>query len=104
MVASLCKVLGRAKSTIYDWASQPEKQSFSDALKEVEERQHSALVNGGLTGKFTAPISKLMLANHGYCDKQEVKSNNVSTIEHSGSVTVTKEEAKEISDALNDEC
>jgi hypothetical protein len=28
------------------------------------------LINKGLKGEFNASIAKLMLANHGYCEKQ----------------------------------
>ncbi|MDF7480882.1 DNA-packaging protein, partial [Proteus mirabilis] len=34
--------------------------------------QEMKLINSGLAGDFNATITKLMLANHGYSEKQEV--------------------------------
>ncbi len=105
-IAGLAVALGIHRDTIYEWAKDPQKEEFTDTLKKIEISQHKVLVNGGLSGVFTAPITKLMLANHGYSEKQEVKQDITGqhTVEHSGSVTITKEEAKQISQALDEQC
>lgn len=103
-IVGLAKVIRVNSDTIYDWAKQSEKKEFSDILKDIMDYQHLELMEGGISGKFNPTISKLILTKHGHSEKSEVSSNNKSTIEHSGSVTVTTEEAKQISQALNDEC
>lgn len=54
---------------------------FSVTLAEIQAKQHRVLVNKGLTTEFNSNICKLMLANHGHSDKQD--------IEHSGSINFT---------------
>ena len=72
MVVGLCKHINRGKTTVYNWGKDEDKKEFRDILEEIEESQHIQLVNGGLTGKFTSPITKMMLTRHGYSDKSEV--------------------------------
>jgi hypothetical protein len=101
MVAGLAVALGISKETVYAWAREPEKRQFSHALEAIEVGQHKALVNGSLSGTYNSTIAKLMLSsNHGYTEKQAVEQS----IEHSGSVTITSEEAKAIGNALDDDC
>lgn len=71
-IAGLSLVLGIARSTVYDWASQPEKAEFSDILQEILSTQEKVLVNKGLKGEFNSNIVKLALGKHGYSDKQEL--------------------------------
>jgi serine protease inhibitor len=73
MVVGLCKVIERSQSTIYNWAKDDDKPAFLDILKRIEEKQHAVLVNKGLTGEFTSPITKMMMTKHGYSDKQEIE-------------------------------
>ena len=99
MVVGLCRVLNRGQSTLYQWAKEDGKEEFADTLKEIEEAQHQALVNKGLSGEFNAPITKIMMAKHGYSEKQEIEQTNTNY-----NVSVTKDEAKSISQALDDDC
>ncbi len=69
-VAGLAILLGVARSTVYLWAK--DYPEISDAVDLVLPYQERALVNGGLSGKFSAPITKLMMGAHGYADKQEL--------------------------------
>lgn len=69
-VVGLCRVIGRAKSTIYDWAQDEEKQ-FSDILASIKELQELTLMNGGLRGEMNSNIVKLALGKHGYHDKAD---------------------------------
>ena len=71
-VVGLCQVINRAKSTVYKWRSEPDKQEFSDILERIEEKQQILLVNGGLLGDFNSNIAKMMLTKHGFSDKQEI--------------------------------
>lgn len=77
-VGGLARYLDVHRSTLYEWAKT--NKEFSDTLDALQDIQEVLLLNNGLTGKFTAPIAKLALANHGYSDKQEmdVKTNGES--------------------------
>lgn len=69
-VAGLAIFLGVSKRTLYNWSdSNPE---LLHTLEELQDTQESILVSNGLTGSFNANISKLVLANHGYSDKQNI--------------------------------
>ena len=66
----LCCFLGIDKTTSYEWEKiYPE---FSHTLKTVETLQEHMTLNGGLSGGLNSTIVKLVLANHGYSDKQAV--------------------------------
>ena len=66
----LCCFLGIAKSTSFEWADiYPE---FSATLAAIDALQENVALNRGLDGTFNATIVKLVMANHGYSDKQEL--------------------------------
>ena len=66
----LCCFLGIAKQTSFEWEGiYPE---FSATLRDVETLQEHMTLNGGLTGGLNSTIVKLVLANHGYSDKQAI--------------------------------
>lgn len=69
-VAGLACYLGKHKSTMYSYAEQ--SQAFSDTLAAIKTLQENRLINGGLNGSFNSTITKLMLANHGYREKQDI--------------------------------
>ena len=69
-VVGLCKVLNRGKSTLYDWAQDPEKE-ISDILAAINENQELVTFNKALCGEYNASIAKLLLGKHGYHDKQD---------------------------------
>jgi len=71
-IAGLSVVLGVARDTIYEWASQESKKEFSDILKVILSTQERTLINKGLTNEFNSNIVKLALGKHGYSDKQEI--------------------------------
>lgn len=86
--AGLACWLGVAKSTIYEWKKT--FPAFSDTLEAIQSKQEVISLNKGLSGAFNSTITKLVLANHGYSDKSEVK--------HDGEVVninLTKDEYKE---------
>lgn len=64
--------IGIARSTIYEWISQEDKQAFSDIVNEVLAKQGKTLINQGLSGKFNPAITKVILTKHNYRDSQEI--------------------------------
>ena len=82
IAAGLAVHLGVSLSTLYKWAG--ERPEFSDTLDYLQTAQHRMLANGGLGNDFNSAITKLMLANHGYSDRQQV--------EHKGGVTISVSE------------
>ncbi len=74
-IVGLSSVLGIAKSTISSWKNNDDKQEFSGTLEQIKDQQHLTLLNKGLTGEFNASITKLMLHNFGYSDKQKFQSD-----------------------------
>jgi len=68
--AGLCVWLGISRSTLHEWErSYPE---FSNTLDAIRQLQEKVALNNGLTGDFNSTIVKLVLANHGYSDRQEI--------------------------------
>lgn len=65
----LCCYLGIDKTTSYEW--EKIHPAFSNTLRTVETMQEHMTLNGGLSGGLNSTIVKLVLANHGYSDKQE---------------------------------
>jgi hypothetical protein len=72
IVVGLCGYINRSKTVVYRWAQEPDKQEFKDILDEISEKQENQLIRGGLLNEFNSPIAKMMLAKHGYSDRQEV--------------------------------
>lgn len=71
-VAGLSCFLGISKSTTYLWKDKYPK--FSDTLRMILTYQERVALNGGLLNDFNSTITKLVLANHGYHDKVETKT------------------------------
>ena len=71
-VEGLACYIKKARSTIYDWASQEDKKEFSDIVEQLLSTQSRMLLTGGLKGSFNASITKLALTKHGYTDKQDM--------------------------------
>lgn len=73
-IAGLACYLGIARSTVYEYGKQDSDlgREFSDTLDGIMAFQEMKLINSGLAGDFNATITKLMLVNHGYSEKQEV--------------------------------
>lgn len=66
----LCCFIGISKSTSYEWEA--EYPEFSDTLGAIEALQEHTAINKGITGAFNSTIVKLVLANHGYSERQAV--------------------------------
>lgn len=69
-VVGLCRVINRARSTVYQWAEDPNKE-FADILDAINENQQLVTLNKSLSGEYSAPIAKLVLGKHGYHDKAD---------------------------------
>ena len=66
----LCCYLGISKQTSFEWERHyPE---FLATLQAVDTLQERTGVNKGITGEFNSTITKLVLANHGYSDRQSL--------------------------------
>lgn len=72
-IVGLCRVLNRSRSTLYNW-TQEKGHEFLDILIQSNEFTELETLNGALTGKLNANISKLVLGKFGYTDKAEVKA------------------------------
>ena len=69
-IAGLACYLGVSRSTIHYWRdAYPE---FSGTLEAISQKQEHLTLSGGLSNKFNSTIAKLVLANHGYSDKQDI--------------------------------
>ncbi len=69
-VVGMAIVLNVAKSTLYTWAKD-ERGEISDTLALCGDYQELLVMNGSIENKFNSTISKLVLANFGYHDKQD---------------------------------
>ncbi len=85
--AGLCCFLGIVKSTSQEW--EKEHPRFSATLKAVEVMQEHLALNGGITGGMNSTIVKLVLANHGYSEKQAIDHSSKD-----GSMTPTTVERR----------
>lgn len=66
----LCCWLGIAKQTSFTW--EKEYPEFLATLQAIDALQEHTAMNKGITGVFNSTIVKLVLANHGYSEKQEL--------------------------------
>lgn len=73
-VAGLSIFLGVSKQTIYDWGKV--NSEFLDTLDSLQSTQESLLASNGLLGVFNPTISKLMMSNHGYSEKQVIDNTS----------------------------
>ena len=63
-----------ARKTLYNWAAMEGNTEFSGLMNLVNDAQHHQALNKGLSGDYNSAITKLVLANHGYHEKQETIS------------------------------
>jgi hypothetical protein len=68
-IAGLACQLGKTKKTMYNWAEVHEP--FLHLLEAIKAKQERMLLSGGLGNDYNSAITKLMLAKHGYHDKQD---------------------------------
>ena len=68
--AGLCIALGVSRETLTNWGR--DNPIFLGTLGRLNDAQEKVSLTGGLTGQFNSTIVKLLLANHGYSDKQAI--------------------------------
>jgi dolichyl-phosphate-mannose--protein O-mannosyl transferase len=87
--------LGVSSKTMYEWAKDDNKEEFRNILAKCMDNQQHVLINKGLSNKFNAQITKLVLGKHGYHEKidQENTGKDGGAIEHKWTIEVV--EAKE---------
>lgn len=84
-VAGLACYLGVSRSTVYEYVTK--NLDFSDIVEGVQAVQERMLINGGLNSDFNASITKLMMAKHGYSDKQEITGKDGEPIQQEVKIT-----------------
>ncbi len=82
-VAGLAVELRVDRATLHNWRDQ--HPVFLGTLNRLSHLQERLSLNGGLSGKLNSTIVKLLLANHGYSDRQDVNHQS-----HDGSMTPTR--------------
>ncbi len=75
-VAGLAVFLSISKKTLYNWGE--DDPGLLHTLETLKNIQEAKLLKGGLNGTYNATIVKLMLANHGYRDRQDITSDDKS--------------------------
>ena len=73
-IVGMAIALNVAKSTLYQWVDDKrtgEHGDFSDTLNQCQDHQERITLNKSITNEFNSTISKLVLANFGYHDKQD---------------------------------
>ena len=73
-IAGLACFIGVTRQTIHEWKNDEDKPEFSYTLDAMLGNQERVALNNGIDGTFNAAITKLVLYNHGYSEKSEVKS------------------------------
>lgn len=95
--------IGISRDTVYEWEKDNEKLDFSDIVSEVRQLQAKTLVNSGLSGKFSSPITKVMLTKHGYREGIDQTSDGKQLpTPILGGITLEKESETEIKSDENE--
>ena len=77
-ISGLTDYLDVNNSTVYLWRDKhPE---FSNMLEKIKRKQERMLLSGGLSGDYNLNITKLMLAKHGYTDKDKEQAEVVRPV------------------------
>lgn len=71
--AGLANYIGITKDTLIRWGND-HKQLF-DALMAFDQLQEDEIWQKALRGEYNSNIAKLLLYNHGYSDKSEIKQD-----------------------------
>lgn len=75
-IAGLAIEINISRGTCHEWQNHDDKWRFSDIIDKLKKAQERELVNKGLTGDYNPQITKVMMARHGYSDKQEIDHTN----------------------------
>lgn len=77
-IEGLADYINVTRTTIYDWAKDPEKLEFSYIYEALMRKQGLRLVNGGLDNKFNSAIAGMILSKHGYVKVTETHNTNTN--------------------------
>jgi len=59
-----------------------EKPEYSDTISKIKQKAELNLIEGGLTGSYSTPMSIFLAKNnHNYTDKNEIVSDNTHRVE-----------------------
>ena len=85
-IEGLALHLELARPTIYDWASQDDKEEFSYIVEKLKAKQGLILLTGVLLNKLNSNMGKAILSKHGYAEKSEtdITSGGKSLIDAKG--------------------
>ena len=86
--AGLSLVLGLSRETLRSWSKDDGKKEFLVILDRIHQKQECVLLDNGLTGKFNAAITKLVLGKHGYHDRPEQGDAQIQVIVNRGCVVL----------------
>lgn len=86
--AGLAIALDVTTTTIKYWTKK--YPDFADKMERLKLVQHDMLINGGLSGRYNASITKLLLSKHGYYDEERVQHTGLD----GGPIEVLIEERK----------
>jgi hypothetical protein len=86
--SGLSLVLGLSRETLRLWSRDEDKKAFLGILDRIHQKQECVLLDNGLTGKFNATITKLVLGKHGYHDRAEQGDTQVQVIVNRGGVVL----------------
>jgi hypothetical protein len=95
-VAGLSCYTGKARHRLREYGALDDE--FRATLDAISSLQESRALNKGLTGEFNSTITKLLLANHGYSDKQEIEHTgaNGGAIQTISAITTDPIEAAKV--------
>ena len=80
----MAQYLGVSRKTLFNWSESHDE--FLHSLDACNAEQKKVTLNLGLTGDFNATIAKLVLANQGMHDKQDVKQEGDLVLQIGGKV------------------
>ena len=67
------------RDTVYEWMKCGKYPMLSDTLALLASEQENKLIQRSLKGEYNSNISKLLLHNHGYSDRQQINQDmNIS--------------------------
>ena len=89
-IEGLSVYLGISRERIYQWVDHDDKKPFRDIYKQIMSVQGSSLIQNGLTGKYNAPIAKLLLSKHGYTETIANTGASVNISIHRDRVEITQ--------------
>ncbi len=72
-IVGLAIYVGVVTKTLYNWSENENNTELLHTLSAIKDAQHHKALNGSIVGDLNPVISKLVLANHGYSDKQQTE-------------------------------